>query len=268
MPHTFQIFLISIFTLVAGRAAEAENFLNIASPPGDWPDALPLVTSTHAALVLDSPAQTRLRCFLPGAAGVVRASEAEMRTDVEAILDQPAPSTELIIDWQHPFGPPKEFARTSHLSALMVRSSHKSSDTTITRTVVASPQDGAVFIHLLADKPGALALRVTHRTPSQRVENRQQLIFTPENAGQLASHVWVLPFEADVTPEGQTIGLYGEGEALIVWNFAGPNQEKPPLSATLDRLAAKYDEGKSPPDPVRIWRGIFATLTKSAEKTP
>ena len=140
------------------------------------------------------------------------------------------------------------FARFLHAGTRSVRSRYKILRTTLTRTVRV--QDGVVFIHLIADKPGALTFRVT--LDKARIEDRRQLI-SP------AAHVWVLPFESDVAGDGSSISVSGEGEALVLWVFGTGER-----ATTLARLGARHDPGHNPPDPAKIWAGVCA----SAENSP
>ncbi len=42
------------------------------------------------------------------------------------------------------------------------------------------------------------------------------------------AHLWVVPFESDVAPDGKSIIVRGEGQALILLSYApGPDAAKP-----------------------------------------
>jgi hypothetical protein len=128
--------------------------------------------------------------------------------------------------------------------------------TTITRTVLASADEGLVFIHLLADMPGALAFRASWTADSEdklEVIDRRQLYWRDANAEPTDSaRLWVLPFESEVEPSPAGILLRGEGEALLVIGWE-------PSSAGTKRIAElgrKFAPGEVPPNPRLIWRGV------------
>ena len=164
-------------------------------------------------------------------------------------LRAPQPSEiELRIDFPPGEAAATGFARFFHAGKRSVRSRYKILRTTLTRTVRV--QDGVVFIHVIADHPGALTFRVT--LDGARIEDRRQLI-SP------AAHVWVLPFESDVAGHGSSISVSGEGEALVLWVFGTGER-----TTTLARLGARHDPGHNPPNPAKIWAGVSA----SAENSP
>lgn len=176
---------------------------------------------------------------------IARTRDTPAKTSVEVQLPDSLGSDEwhaagaITIDWERI--QPTGFSR--YEAKGMARMVVRTDDTTHTRTVLVNRRDRAVFIHLLANKPGALSFRVT--AGGARLENRRELV----SEKPTPSRVIVWPFESDVTPAEASLAVRGEGEALIVWNF-GP--------ATLwDDLARRYDPGSDPPNPVKIWQGLF-----------
>jgi hypothetical protein len=125
--------------------------------------------------------------------------------------------------------------------------------TTFTRTVLADPGRGAVFLHLLSNMPGSLGFRASFRAGEGAVaiEDRRELVVRTAEGGE-AARAWVLPFESDVEPDDGRIVLRGEGEALVILRPGGNAGD------LLRRLAAEYDGGRWPPDPIRLWRGLSA----------
>lgn len=217
-------------------------------------DELPVWNKHRATLVLDSPEKMRLRgAMLAGPATVVEVV-ANFGKEKEAGL---------VIDWLGE--KPVDFYRVFRMSGGGVRTTCRIGTTTLTRTVICSREDDAVFIHLIANQPGALSFMVKLDAGpggKAKIEDRRQLILTrPEG---LASHVWVLPFESDVAPEGDSIVVKGEGEALIVWNFSSGK----PIFRTLQQLGQRYDPGHTPADPSKIWQGVLASHLKSIENSP
>lgn len=246
-------------------AAEEAGWLEIAAEPAAWSDALLVANPQRAALVLDAPAQTQLRGFIPAAPVPRVLSAKEMCRQVADFLEI-APRQEevgLKIDWLDKIEV-TGFTRFMNSQDARVRSVHQAGRTTITRTVTSG--EDAIYVHLIADQPGALSFRVTligPRDSEVRIEDRRQLIL-PADAGGLAGHVWVLPFESDVAAEGRSITVRGEGEALIVWNFAAGR----PIDATWSKLGERYDPGHVPPDPTKIWQGVLESVRKSPENSP
>ncbi len=266
-----KVALESCLALVAGlgcAAAEEVVWLKIAAEPSAWSDASITANTQRAAFVLDSPTQTQLRGFVLAAPLGRTVTEPEMRgqvADFFKILPR-QDEVDLAITWLNLEGGVAGFTRAFCPTDGRIRSVHKVVNTTITRTVIAARADDAIFIHLIADQPGALAFRVTlggTAAADARIEDRRQLIL-PAGIGRLAAHVWVLPFESDVASEGHSISVLGEGEALIVWNY----DVGKPLAATLSQLGTRYDPGHNPPDPAKIWHGVLANHLKSAENSP
>jgi len=252
--------------LIAGSAwaaAEEENWVQIPAIPATWADAAVAAAGKKALLVLDTPASLRLRGSLlpPPLPGLPAPMKEQTREWLELFPKQK--ETGLTIEWLGE--PAKEFQRSIDPEDRRLKSISEAGDTTITRTILASREDDTVFIHLLAGHPGALSFRVKLDPPGGgkvTIEDRRQLIHTPEEGP--ASHVWVFPFESEVTREGDTLTVRGEGEALVVWNFG----EKEAISGTWERLAARHDPGQTPPDPIKIWHGVVEKHLKSAKNSP
>ncbi len=157
-------------------------------------------------------------------------------------------------------------AKTSHMAAAgMVRSVIRTADVTITRTIVAPKNGHMVLIHLLANKPGSLSFRVSGESSLKpRVENRRELVFTPGDPGQTGWRVTVWPFEADVSPGTDSIVVRGEGEALIVWSFSRAGNPADSTPDVWPELAKRYDPDANPPDPAKIWHGLFEAQSSIA----
>ena len=259
---------LTLAACLSCASAEDTEWLKITAEPATWSDALVVANPRQAAFVLDSPAQTRLRGFVPASPLARVFAENEIRRQVAdffAILPRPD-EVGLKIDWLDKDGRAAGFTRSIHPKHGRIRSVQRVGQTTITRTVIAAGDEAAIFIHFIADQPGALSFRVTLGGPpaaEARIEDRRQLIL-PAGADHLAAHVWVLTFESDVASEGNSITVRGEGEALIVWNFAAGKT----LDTTLANLGARYDPGHLPPNPAKIWQGIQRTLGKSTENSP
>ena len=177
------------------------------------------------------------------------------------------------IEWLFGDSKPVGFKRTFQPLAGIARSTHQIGSTTITRTVIAAEEEDAVFIHLIADQPGALSFRVTFGISGEgeaKIEDRRRFV-RPAVADQpdsLGAEVWVLPFESDVATEDDSIAVRGEGEAMILIAYAAARETTLPLAETLARLGKRYDPGHLPPDPSKIWHGVLANHLKSAENSP
>ena len=250
---------LKLLLILAAPLSLAAQEAAISGAAADWMEALPVRNACRAVLVLDSPASTRLR------AAVLPKAFPEKQT--AGLLDVLTKVNEagLTVEWLGA-QPVTDFKQATPVENGMVRSTCRIGTTTITRTVICSRADDAVFIHLIADHPGALAFRVSMAGEKAKIEDRRQLILTP-TAGP-ASHVWVLPFESDVTPEGGSIVVRGEGEALIVWNFSGEGIPASVISETLSHLGQRYDPGHIPADPSKIWQAVLAGQMKSIENSP
>ncbi len=243
-------------SLMASGSAEPIAWREVRAAARDWEAALPISSSTRLTLLLDSPALTRLRGFVtaqpfPG----MKTQEETQRKVADFLKATPAPSeTALEISWLGEAALSESFTQAISTNGQQARSIGRGKSTTITREVVAIPNESAVCIHLLADKPGALAFRVA--MAGAEITQRRQLIFSKPRS--LSAHVWVIPFESEVEPDAHSIRVQGEGEALILWAYDSGNGEGSPISETYSRLAARYAPGPGPADPIRIWQGILA----------
>ncbi|MBC7980552.1 MAG: hypothetical protein H7Y36_08325 [Armatimonadetes bacterium] len=132
-------------------------------------------------------------------------------------------------------------------------STHLLGKTTLTRTILASQTADAIFIHIRADQPGPVhfTTRFISEDPVE-IHDRRQLILSGK---KIHAHAWVLPFESDVSDDGKTITLAGEGEALIILNLTA-DPETAPVSQTLTRLGKIHDPAHTPPGPHVIWQAL------------
>ncbi len=223
------------------------TFATAQEPAADrWEKASAVSVEMGGVLFLDSAARTEIR-------GVT-----------------PAGTVDLKIDWLAENGEMGQFQAPTALKDGRIQSTCRIGTTTITRTLLTGKNDKAVFIHFLADQPGALSFRVSLGTspPSQvRIEDRRQLIASPAESGPSA-RLWVLPFEAEVKSEGQSIVVRGEGEAMIVLNFSKEKSAEQTLSQTLSNLGTLYNPGHFPPDPTRIWQGVLKARTTATPDLP
>jgi hypothetical protein len=223
----------------------------------DWETALPISSSQRLTLLLDSPALTRLRGFVTAQPfpGVQTAAE-QQRSVADFLKTTPAPSeTALEISWLGEAALSESFTQAISPNGQQARSLSRGKSATITREVMAIPNESAICIHLLADKPGALAFRVA--VAGAEIVERRQLVFS--KLGSFSAHVWVIPFESEVEPSDHSINVRGEGEALILWAYDTGNGKGIPIYKTYSRLTARYAPGPGPADPIRIWQGILAT---------
>jgi hypothetical protein len=266
--------LIAASCLALASAAEP-GWVKIDAKPLDWPDALPLPTKQRSALVLDMPSATHLRGFVGPSPRKPGLTEPQIRAQVAGLIETlAAPAkVELKIEWLAGDEQPVDFTRSILPADRVVRSSYRLGGTRITRTVIADEEERAIFIHLIADKPGALSFRVILSVSGEgepKIEDRRQLVRTAAAAqpASIGVHVWVLPFESDVAPDGDSIIVRGEGEALILLTYATASETTKPLAETLARLGRRHDPDHNPPDPAKIWHGVLANHLKSAENSP
>lgn len=259
--------LASLLLLAAGQlpAAEKDGWVETAGEATAWEKSLPVWNMRRAVLVLDSPALTRLRgMILPNPLPKVEMAWEKRAADLLGNF-KPENESGLVIEWLGA-DPVQDFARAWQQGGGQVRSVCRAGSTTITRTVLASAADDALFIHLLADQPGALSFRVSIPAAGVRSEDRRQLLATPDTGP--ASHVWVIPFESDVEPDGRSVTVRGEGEALIVWNFSPGKATAAELAGIWARLAVRHDPDHTPPDVSKVWHGLLETHMKSVENSP
>jgi len=217
--------------------------------PVSWADAFQLRNDRISAAIFESPTKISLRGFS------LKSAETKPVLDLE-------------IDWlseEKPTGFQKSFNPKTGIS----RVSYRLGSTTITRTAFASAADDAIFLHFIADQPGALSFKTRIVSPDPEnavIQNRVQLSWQGkgENTG-LKAAVWVLPFESDVERDENSIVLRGEGECIVIVNFTGSDDPAKPVSETLRRLGDAYDPGHQPPDPIRIWHAVLAKHSPPAK---
>lgn len=157
------------------------------------------------------------------------------------------------IDWLSGNETPENFRNHTAMPDRLT-STHRLGKTTLTRTILVSESADCILVHIHADQPGVVHFnaRFDSRKPV-KIQDRRQIILPGK---EIHVHAWIIPFESDVSDDGKTITLSGEGEALIILNLA-PEPEKLPISHTLSRLGAKYDPGHTPPNPHLIWQGAL-----------
>ena len=266
--------LLLAFCLNIASGAEP-GWVEITARPRDWPDSLPLLTERRSAFVLDMSTASHVRGFDVSSPRKPALTEAGIREQVGGLLEKMPwqEKVDLKIDWLKGEEQPVEFTRSFLPENGIARSSYRLDSAKITRTVITDETESAIFIHLIADKPGALSFRVilsVSGAGEPEIVDRRQMV-RQANAGvpgSIGAHVWVLPFESDVAPDGNSIVVRGEGEALIILTFATGSESGEPLAQTLTRLGNRYDPGHLPADPSKIWHGVLAGHLKSIENSP
>jgi hypothetical protein len=177
---------------------------------------------------------------------------------VAAMHSKPFPPHAILsIEWLNQNPPPTDFISSGDGKKLAT-SSLRMGTTHITRTFISTGD--AIILHFLADKPGDLSFRASLIPPDGKgettVKDRRELVWNaPENDGRLA-RVWVIPFESDVETEGNAITLRGEGECLVIFNFAERDPGAKPVGGSWQRLIDTHDPGAEPADPTKIWSAI------------
>ena len=269
---TASLLLALSLTFVTGAEP---GWVEISAKPRDWPDSLPLLTERRSAFVLDMPTASHLRGFAVSSPRKPALTEAGIREQVAGLLGKMPwqEKVDLKIDWLMGEERPVEFLRSFLPENGIARSSYRLDSAKITRTVIADETESAIFIHLISDKPGALSFRVilsVSKGGEPTIVDRRQLVIppSPDAPGSLGAHVWVLPFESDVAPDGNSIVVRGEGEALVILTFATGSEAGKPLAETLTRLGNRYDPGHLPADPSKIWHGVLAGHLKTIENSP
>lgn len=215
-----------------------------------------------AVLVHDSSAKTRIFGIfgppVPPKGGPFIRGEDANRAMVDALLSKPLPPHAILsIEWLNQNPPPVDF-HTEGKDDKVAASSLRMGTTHISRTFVSTGD--AIILHFLADKPGDLSFRASLIPPPGKgetaVKDRRKLVWnSPEKDGPLA-RVWVIPFESDVETDGNAITLRGEGECLVIFNFAEPDPGAKPVEDTWQRLIDAHDPGAEPADPTKIWQAI------------
>ena len=274
MDVRFAISSALAFCLTLASGAEP-GWVEISAKPRDWPDSLPLLTERRSAFVLDMPSASFVRGFAVPSPRKPALNEVGIREQVGGLLEKMPwqEKVELKIDWLMGEEQPVDFTRSFLPENGIVRSSYRLGGAKITRTVIADETESAIFIHLISDKPGALSFRVILSVSGEgepKIEDRRQLVRAADASvpGSLGAHVWVLPFESDVAPDGNSIVVRGEGEALVILTFAAGSDATHSLAETLTRLGNRFDPGHSPADPTKIWQGVLAGHLKSVENSP
>ena len=159
------------------------------------------------------------------------------------------------IDWKSPAGKAEGFKAAPARDGA-ITSTHRFGKTTVTRTILASAAADCLLIHVVADQPGAVSFnaRFVSEHPPE-IRNRREILLSGKG---IHAHAWIIPFESDVSDNGKTITLQGEGEALILLNLTA-DPGKRPVSGTLTRLGEKYDPGHPHPNPHLVWEGLGKT---------
>ena len=120
-------------------------------------------------------------------------------------------------------------------------STHRLGEISVTRIILISSEDDAIFIHVHADQPGTINFAAEHSSEEPtEIRNRRELASSRKG---VFAHTWIIPFESDVKNEGKSIiTLSGEGEPLIVFNVTS-DPEKHPVRDTWERI----DKNTIPP---------------------
>lgn len=206
---------------------------------------LPLAKGPLVAVADDSPASTVITAY----------PSAEKNPETP-------PLATLRIDWLNQSPAPTGFEVVQEPGTRLIRSTHHLGRTQITRTILATGD--AIYLHVLADQPGALSFRTTLQVPRNEkttIEDRRELGWTSSGDPAAKARAWVIPFESDVEADGPSIVLRGEGECLVIFNFSAAEKPGNPISGTWSRIAAAFDPGSEPPDPSKIWQAILSRET-------
>ena len=167
------------------------------------------------------------------------------------------------IDWASGDEAPENF-RNQPAKPDRLSSTHRLGKTTLTRTVLVSEAADCILIHVQADQPGSVHFSARFETDEPvKIHDRRQIILQGK---QIQAHAWIIPFESDVSDDGKSITLLGEGEALILLNLA-PDTKKHRIFNTLTRLGEKHDPGHIPPNPHLIWEGEKKTQDSETQDT-
>ena len=246
----FRQTIISLFCAASATAAP------------ELADASFLFKDPAAVLVHDTAAKTRIFGFfgppVPAQGGPFTRQDDYNRAMVAALLSKPLPPhATLSIEWLNQNPPPADF-QTSGTDGKVAASSLRMGTTHISRTFISTGD--AIILHFIADKPGDISFRASLIPPDGKgetvVKDRRELVWSaPAKDGPLA-RVWVIPFESDVETEGNTLTLRGEGECLVIFNFAQRNSAQNPIENTWQRLIDTHDPGADPADPTKIWAAI------------
>ena len=205
---------------------------------------LPLGQGPAATRLDDTPARTTVDAF-PGG---------EIQEPGEAL-----PLATLRIDWLNNEPAPKEFEVEVKDKLKVITTTYRQGTTGITRTFLATPE--MIFLHFVADQPGAISFKATLSSPQAGtavVRERNELLWISTKEPAMKAYARVIPFESDVETEGNSIILRGEGECMVIFSFTPLDDPGKPISGTWKRLATALDPGEEHPDPVKIWQTILA----------
>ncbi|MFM2171344.1 MAG: hypothetical protein RI957_1573 [Verrucomicrobiota bacterium] len=114
-----------------------------------------------------------------------------------------------------------------------------------------------LFHRVRCDHPGALHVKAT-MAPHGQVK-AQKIEQDPPHA----SHLWLLPLEAEVVSDNRSLVIESEGELLLLWHFpqAGDNE-----SPSWQRLVGDYDAGsEEQPDLTIVADALHADAARSED---
>jgi hypothetical protein len=166
----------------------------------------------------------------------------------------------LKIDWLNHEPAPKDFDVEVTDKERLITTTYRQGTIGITRTLLSTPD--MIFLHFLADQPGAISFRTSLSSPREGntiVQGRNELLWTSTRDPAVKAYARIIPFESDVETEGNSISLRGEGECMVIFGFTRKEDPSKPISGTWQRLAATFDPGEKHPDPVKIWHSILAS---------
>ncbi len=114
---------------------------------------------------------------------------------------------------------------------------------------------GLFFHRVRCDHPGALNVKAS-LSPHQRVEAKSIIQNSPS-----ASQIWLLPFEAEVINDQDSLVIEGEGEILLLWHIS---DNRDPANS-WQSLCQEYDPGGVKDLDLTV---VADALEKEAAKTP
>ncbi|BCU76814.1 glycoside hydrolase N-terminal domain-containing protein [Luteolibacter sp. LG18] len=222
--------LLVFLSLAATAAAAPPMELWFQAPAREAKDALPVGNGKTAVLVSGDPKVERL---------VSSAGDFTLR-----------------IDWLDGDRPTTDYRRSLDLRDGLAVTTWKRGGSLITTTVLASRADDVVLVHLLAGMPGALGFRATLEGKGiASIGDRAELLLKdPSTPSAPVTRAWVLPFESEVEPDGNSMVIRGEGEAMIVLARA----PEPAAGEAWKRLATRYGGPDEHPDLSKVWAGALA----------
>jgi hypothetical protein len=192
-----------------------------------------------------------------------RIEDSPKTTLITSTLGEGSPGISLRIDWMNQSPEPTAFTTGFDAEKGVATSTYNLGTAHITRTILATKE--AIFLHFIADQPGALSFRTTILPADGKglpaIANRRELAWkSPVKEGNKA-RAWVIPFESDVESEGTSILLRGEGECLVILTATTAEASASPIADTWRKICATHDPGQNPPDPTKIWQAILARAT-------